>query len=99
MSTRIIELEPLRKLTIGWGVDGSVCFELEPLGSDILLTIVHRNVADRASMLNVGPGWHVHLDILTAMLAGARPKPFWDEIRRLKDEYSRRLAAEAVQSS
>jgi uncharacterized protein YndB with AHSA1/START domain len=93
MRTRIIELDPPHKLTIAWGAEGSVTFELERHGRDVMLTIVHRNVPDRASLLNFGPGWHAHLDVLGALLAGQRPAPFWDEIHRLKVEYAQRLSA------
>jgi uncharacterized protein YndB with AHSA1/START domain len=92
MQSRVLELEPLRKLAIAWGANGaSVTFELEPRDRDVLLTIVHRGVPDRASALNFGPGWHAHLDILQALLTGATPRPFWDEIARLRGEYESRL--------
>ena len=29
-------------------------------------------------MLNVSAGWHAHLDVLAARLAGEEPEPFWD---------------------
>ena len=93
MQTRITELEPLRKLTIGWGAEGSVSFALEPRGTAVLLTIVHRNVPDRSSLLNFGPGWHAHLDVLTAILRSEQPRPFWNEIARLKTEDAQRLPA------
>lgn len=93
MQSRITELDPMRKLAIAWGADGSVSFELTPQGSDVLLTIVHRGVPNRASLLNFAPGWHTHLDILAATLAGTKPEPFWDEILRLKAEYDQRLPA------
>ena len=91
MQSRILELDPLRKLVIAWGTSGRVSFELERRGSDVLLTIVHHGVPDRASLLNFGPGWHAHLDILAALFAREQPKPFWDEILRLKAEYGQRL--------
>ena len=93
MQSRVLELDPLRKLAITWGTSGSVAFELERRGGDVLLTVVHHGVPDRASLLNFGPGWHAHLDILAALLAGGKPKPFWDEILRLKAEYGHRLPA------
>jgi uncharacterized protein YndB with AHSA1/START domain len=91
MQSRITELDPPRKLAIAWGDTGAVSFELEPQGSDVLLTIVHSRVPDRARLLNFAPGWHAHLDILAALLSDERPKPFWDEIHRLRGEYERRL--------
>ena len=93
MHSRITELDPPRKLAISWGSDGSVSFELVPEGNDVLLTLIHRGVPDRASLLNLGPGWHAHLDILAARIAGNQPKPFWDEFLRLKSEYDHRLPA------
>jgi uncharacterized protein YndB with AHSA1/START domain len=92
MQSRVLEVDPLRKLTIAWGAGAaSVSFELETHGSDVLLTVVHRGIPDRASALNFGPGWHVHVEILRSLLAGSTPKPFWDEIARLKVEYAERL--------
>ena len=93
MQSRIVELDPPRKLAIVWGATGSVSFDLTSSGSEVLLTIVHRGIADRASMLNLGPGWHAHLDILAARLAGTEPEPFWDARLRLKAEYEQRLPA------
>ena len=93
MQSRIIDIDPPHKLTIAWGAGGSVSFELTGQGTDVLLTLVHRGVADRASLLNFAPGWHAHFDVLEAGLAGTRAKPFWDEILRLKAEYDELLPA------
>lgn len=93
MQSRITALDPPRKLAIAWGTAGAVSFALEPQGSEVLLTLVHSGVPDRARLLNFAPGWHVHLDVLACLLTGERPKPFWDEIARLKNEYDRRLPA------
>ncbi|HEY0085135.1 MAG TPA: SRPBCC family protein [Allosphingosinicella sp.] len=94
MQSRIIDVDPPHTLTIAWGAGGgSVSFELTPRGSEVLLTVVHRGVPDRASLLNFAPGWHAHLDVLEAALAGTRPEPFWDAIVRLKAEYEDRLPA------
>jgi uncharacterized protein YndB with AHSA1/START domain len=94
MQSRIIDVDPPHTLTIAWGAGGgSVSFELTREGSEVLLTVVHRGVPDRASLLNFAPGWHAHLDVLEAALAGTRPGPFWDAIVRLKAEYEERLPA------
>ena len=55
----------------------------------MLLTVIHRRLPDRATMLNVGAGWHMHLDVLVARVAGDEPAPFWDGWSRLKQEYDR----------
>jgi uncharacterized protein YndB with AHSA1/START domain len=93
MQSRITELDPLRKLTITWGSTGGVTFELEPAGNQVLLTVIHRRVADRATLLNVSAGWHAHLDVLVARATGKEPEPFWDGWARVRKEYDRRLPA------
>ncbi|HEV7255094.1 MAG TPA: SRPBCC family protein [Mesorhizobium sp.] len=93
MESRITELDPPRRLAIAWGNTGGVSFELEPAGKEVLLTVVHRRLPDRSTMLNVSAGWHMHLDVLAARLAGQEPGPFWDGWSRLKQEYDRLLPA------
>jgi uncharacterized protein YndB with AHSA1/START domain len=93
MVSRITELDPPRKLAFTWGENGDVSFELAAKGNEVLLTLIHRRLRDRASMLMVGAGWHMHLDILVARASGQEPEPFWDGWLRLKKEYDRRLPA------
>jgi uncharacterized protein YndB with AHSA1/START domain len=93
MQGRITELDPPRKLAIAWRDTGDVSFDLEPVGNDVLLTLIHRRLPDRAVMLKVGAGWHMHLDILVARARGQEPEPFWDGWSRLRGEYDRRLPA------
>lgn len=93
MQSRVTELDPPRKLAITWGERGDVSFELHPKGSEVLLTLIHRRLPDRPNRLNVGAGWHMHLDILVARLTGKEPAPFWDGWSSLKTEYDRRMPA------
>jgi uncharacterized protein YndB with AHSA1/START domain len=93
MASRITELDPPRKLTIAWNNSGDVSFELEPRGLDVLLTVIHRRLPDRSTMLMVGAGWHMHLDVLVARATGKETEPFWDGWSRLKQDYDRRLPA------
>jgi len=93
LESRITALEPPRKLGFTFGNAGDVTFELAPKGKEVLLTVIHRRLPDRATMLKVGPGWHAHLDILVARVRGTTPEPFWDAVSRLKQEYQRRLPA------
>jgi uncharacterized protein YndB with AHSA1/START domain len=90
---QITELDPPRKLGISWGETGGVTFELEPNGDDVLLTVIHRRLPDRSTLLNVSAGWHAHLDILAARAAGTVPAPFWDSWSGLKSEYDQRIPA------
>ncbi|MEZ0171618.1 SRPBCC family protein [Microvirga sp. TS319] len=93
MECRITELDPPRKIAITWGSTGGVTFELEPEGDEVLLTVIHRRVPDRSTLLNVSAGWHMHLDILAARVRGEEPEPFWEGWSRLKDEYDQRMPA------
>ena len=93
MQSRITELDPPRKLAFTWGNSGDVSFELEPQGNDVLLTVIHRRLPDRTTMLMVGAGWHMHLDVLVARASGKEPEPFWDGWSRLKKDYDQRMPA------
>ena len=93
MQSRITELDPPRKLSIAWNNSGDVTFELEPTGEGVLLTVTHRRLPDRSTMLKVSAGWHMHLDTLVARAMGNEPAPFWEGWNRLQKEYDRRLPA------
>ena len=93
MQSRITEVDPPRRLSFTWGNSGDVTFALEPKGSRVLLTVIHRRLPDRATVLKVGPGWHMHLDVLVARASGMEPEPFWDGWLRLQKEYERRIPA------
>jgi uncharacterized protein YndB with AHSA1/START domain len=91
MVCRILEVDPPRRLFITWGVQSDVLFELEPQGSDTLLTVTHRRPPTRDVLLSVSAGWHAHIDVLAARLAGARPGAHWDNWVRLRAEYAQRF--------
>ena len=93
MQSRITEFDPPRKLAISWQGSGEVSFELQARGSRVLLTVIHRRLPDRATLLKVGPGWHMHLDVLVARVSGEEPAPFWDGWSRLQKDYEQRLPA------
>jgi len=93
MQSQIIELDPPRKLAFAWEGSGDVSFELEPKGNEVMLTVIHRLLPDRANLLGVGAGWHTHLDVLVARVTGKEPAPFWDGLSRLRKEYDRRIPA------
>jgi uncharacterized protein YndB with AHSA1/START domain len=93
MQSRITELDPPRKLTIAWQGSGDVTFALEPQGDEVLLTVIHRRVPDRKTLLMVSAGWHMHLDVLVARANGKQPAPFWDGWLRLQKDYDQRMPA------
>jgi hypothetical protein len=39
------------------------------------MIVQHRRVTDRATLLNVSAGWHMHLDIPVARATGKEPEP------------------------
>lgn len=93
MTGTITELAAPYRLAISWGSTGGVVFDLEPQGGDVLLTLTHHRVPDRAILLNVSAGWHAHLDALVLRLNGQKVTSFWDTWTRLKAEYHQRLPA------
>ena len=92
MDSTVTEYDPPRRLVFTWG-SGEVAFDLEPRGDKVQLTVTHRGISDRASMLMVGAGWHQHLDTLVARAGNVAPEPFWDGWTRLRDEYEARIPA------
>lgn len=94
MESRITELDPPRRIAFTWSRSGDVSIELRPQGEEVLLTLVHRRLADRTQMLGVSAGWHKHLDLLEARARGTvQEEPFWDAWSRLRAEYEARLQA------
>jgi uncharacterized protein YndB with AHSA1/START domain len=94
MQSRIIACDPPHKLAFVWGENGSVMITLEPQGSDVLLTLIHERLGDRSMKVMVGAGWHAHLDILVARVAGRETaEPFWNSWTKLKKHYEARVAA------
>jgi len=94
MQSTITVFEPPHRLAFTWSGSGDVSFDLEPQGDKVLLTVTHRQLRDRSTMLMVGAGWHMHLDVLVDRLSYRMPStPFWDGWQRLRGEYERRLPA------
>ena len=93
LACEVTEFEPPHRLAITWGSTGGVTFELERQGSQVLLTVTHRRVPERAMLLNVSAGWHAHLDVLAARMEGRQPGPFWEAWAALKADYTTRFTA------
>lgn len=77
------------------GDKSEITFELEERDSKVLLTLTHRNLEDRKEMLGVSGGWHTHLGLLEDILSGNPRRPFWGNMATLKEEYDRRIPADA----
>lgn len=93
MTSRVIDVDPPRRLTFTWSTAGEVTFDLEPVGAKVLLTVTHRRIASPAELRNVRSGWHTHLDILVADIEGMARPPFWETWAQIREEYDRRLPA------
>lgn len=91
MTCEILEISAPNRLAISWGSTGGVTLLLQEKGDDVLLTIIHRRVADPAVLLNVSAGWHSHVDVLEAKLRGTAATPHWDNFVRLRGDYAARL--------
>ncbi len=70
-----------------------VRFELSAQGDQVRLVVTHSRLPSREQMLSVAAGWHTHLDILRAQLAGRTPEGFWRAHTRMEGEYARRIPA------
>ncbi|KRC77592.1 ATPase [Achromobacter sp. Root83] len=91
----ITRCEPPRLLACTWGgsegAPSEVSFELSPQGEGTLLVLTHRKLASRDDMVDVAGGWHTHLNILAARLAGRDPGPFWSANAAWEAEYQARI--------
>ena len=89
---RVVSVEPPRLLELDWTFPGepksAVRFEIEPRDRGALLVLDHRQLA-LESGASYSAGWHAHLDLLDAQLAGA-PEPDWvARYTELKPDYDR----------
>lgn len=91
----VLRCEPPRLLTFTWmefqGVHSEVTFELAPRGEQVLLTITHRKLPDRASLVSVAGGWDAHAGVLEDVLMQRTPRGFWSAHAQLEAEYGRRI--------
>jgi uncharacterized protein YndB with AHSA1/START domain len=93
---RVTRCDPPHLLSYTWGSEpdaSEVTFELTPQGEEVLLVITHRRLGDRGTMISVASGWHTHLGILTDLLKGGKPRPFWATKTRMEEEYGKRLGS------
>jgi hypothetical protein len=92
---RVRELDPGRVLEYTWPHSGElesiVRFEIVPREFGVLLVLDHRQLA-RDTAVEYGAGWHAHLDLLEARLAG-ETREFWDRYHELRPAYEERAAA------
>lgn len=82
---------------LAWGQEpgrletSDVIFELVPADNRVQMTITQKKLGDRAMMVDVSAAWHIHCDVLEAVLNAQAPPPFWSKLTRLKSEYAERI--------
>jgi len=86
--------EPPTRLAFTWR-DGPTASHVEvtltPVaGGGTLLVLVHSRLDLPGDYVPAGAGWHAHLEILAARLAGVAPPPFWATLGNLEREYAAR---------
>jgi uncharacterized protein YndB with AHSA1/START domain len=91
----VTRCEPSRLLAFTWieshGEHSEVTFELAARGEQVLLTITHRKLHDRETLLGVSAGWDAHVGVLEDVLANRTPRGFWSEHERLEQDYAKRF--------
>lgn len=92
---QFIEVEPPFRMRYTWPGVGEVSMELETLGSEVMLTLTHRQLSGEGLILNVCAGWHAHLALLIALLQGTQPPSLWSTWKRLRQDYQAQRAAAA----
>lgn len=90
----IVESAPPRLLIFEWP-DGDVGptvvrILLEAMGDRVRLTLTHSRIPSNDYRIGVSGGWHLHLDMLAASIAGAPRPSFWGRTIALEDEYALR---------
>lgn len=92
MQSQITIWQPPHRLAFTWSNSGDVSIELEERGDEVLLTLIHRRLPDRGTIVGVSTGWHAHLDQLIARLGNTQATPFWENYNRLRASYEERVS-------
>jgi len=84
---QFIEVDPPRRMRYIWPGVGEVSMELEADGTEVLLTLTHRQLVGERLILNVSAGWHAHLALLVARLEGTVAPSLWATWKKVRTEY------------
>jgi uncharacterized protein YndB with AHSA1/START domain len=99
----IVAAERPHRLVFLWhednGLATEVSWELTPQDGKTLFVLTHRRLPNRAMLVDVSGGWHLHLDVLAQVLAGRPRGPFWPRNASLAEEYETRTPADTVPSA
>ena len=90
---QFVEVEPPRRMRYIWPGAGEVSIELEAMGSEVMLTLTHRQLVGERLILNVCAGWHSHLALLVAQVEGTARPSLWSTWKLLRKDYEEQLSA------
>lgn len=89
MKSEVVEVDAPRRLVIRWG-NGTVTFDLQEKADRVRLTITHTGLG--SAQTGIMAGWHSHLDILGALVAGSPVPSFWSGWSRVQQHYKQQIA-------
>ena len=50
----------------------------------MLLTLIHHRLPNREMLVKLAAGWHAHVGVMVAKIAGEAPAPFWESWLELR---------------
>ena len=76
---KVIRFDPPRLLetTFQGGKNGTVTYELFPMGEKTRLVLTHSGIVSPVGAQDFGSGWNSHLTVLQERLAGRGVRDFW----------------------
>lgn len=95
---RVVKVDSPRLFAFTWdgGKEGTATFELFDAGyGRTRLVLTHSGITGPAPMANFAGGWHSHLAVLQAKIAGGEVRDFWALHAEKVREVEAALAAEA----
>jgi uncharacterized protein YndB with AHSA1/START domain len=92
-SEKVIRFEPPRLLetTFQSAKNGTVTYELTPVGDKSRLVITHSGIVRGTGAQDFGSGWNSHLTVLEERLAGRRVSNFWALHAQSRDAVTKAL--------
>ena len=84
---KVIRFDPPRLLetTFQGGKNGTVTYELQPVGERTRLIVTHSGITSPTGFQDFGGGWNSHMIVLQERLAGRGIRNFWELHRRSRE--------------
>jgi uncharacterized protein YndB with AHSA1/START domain len=93
---KVTRFDPPRLLetTFQGGKNGTVIYELFPMGDRTRLVLTHSGIVSPVGAQDFGSGWTSHLAVLEEKLAGRSVKNFWALHAKSRDAVARALESQ-----